>query len=165
MKWSRSSGSGQRCGYRLVIVALILGCAIVVAPVLAHPPSAVTLSYDQPAKLLSVTISHKVPVNPAGHYVRDVKLTVNGKPAGEFPYTSQPSESFTYTYPLEANAGDSIGATALCSISGMTTGSTTVGGTGNNGGPGSASATAPRAAAGIVPVLFSLLALFLWKRE
>jgi desulfoferrodoxin (superoxide reductase-like protein) len=93
----------------------------------AHSPNGVVLQYDSDSRTLRVGISHTVS-NPQKHYVKKVTITKNGGFVATHEYTSQPEpSSFTYTYPMEAKAGDTLKATADCSYFGSETGEITVG--------------------------------------
>jgi hypothetical protein len=127
---------------------------IVVHPAAAHAPSDMSISYNELSKELNVTIKHQVP-NPQAHYVKEVRVTINGNVVHDSQYTSQPSpDTFTYTYPVLPAPGDAIEVTASCSITGSISRTMYI--------PGS-TATAPgqpgtplptqKAAEGIVPVL------------
>jgi len=53
------------------------------------------------------------------HYVREVRVTINGKMVNHAQYTSQPvPDTFTYTYPVLPMPGNTIEVTASCSIGG-----------------------------------------------
>ncbi|MDD5723945.1 MAG: hypothetical protein PHY29_09460 [Syntrophales bacterium] len=93
----------------------------------AHSPKDVTLTYDSDSRTLSVTISHAVS-NPQKHYVKKVTITKNSAPVATHEYTSQPEpDSFTYTYPVEAEEGDTLAVKANCNYFGSETGELTVG--------------------------------------
>jgi len=87
----------------------------------AHGPKDVTLVYDSGSRTVSVTISHPVS-NPQKHYIKEVTITKNGKEVAVYEYTSQPEpSSFTYTYPIEAKAGDTLKVKATCNYFGSDT--------------------------------------------
>jgi len=93
----------------------------------AHGPKDVTLTYDSDSQTLSVSISHSVS-NPQKHYVKKVTITKNGEPVATHEYTSQSTpSSFTYTYPMEAKAGDTLKVKAKCNYFGSKTGELTIG--------------------------------------
>jgi len=93
----------------------------------AHSPKDVTLTYDSDSRTLSVTVSHAVS-NPQKHYVKAMTITKNSEPVATHEYTSQPEpSSFTYTYPIEAKAGDTLKVKANCSYFGSETGELTIG--------------------------------------
>jgi hypothetical protein len=95
--------------------------SLIVLPAAATPPSSVVLAYSQKTSDLDVTITHPV-MGMKEHYIKEVILTVNGNVVSDSAYTSQPDDTFTYTYPLALKPGDSVEATAICSLSGSGTG-------------------------------------------
>jgi hypothetical protein len=104
--------------YVLAFLVTALFTGIVVFPAAAHAPSDMSISYNELSKVLNVTITHQVP-NPQAHYVREVRVTINGNVVHDSQYTSQPApDTFTYTYPLLPRPGDTIEVTATCSIAG-----------------------------------------------
>ncbi|MCJ7445005.1 MAG: hypothetical protein MUO26_10845 [Methanotrichaceae archaeon] len=107
---------------RKVLAAIFFLSFLLSSSVLAHAPTDVNLSYDQARNLLNVTISHSVS-DPTRHYVMRVEVTKNGEPLLSEDYTSQPLPSkFTYSYNMNALAGDKLIAKAFCSIAGSTMG-------------------------------------------
>ncbi|MBW2672300.1 MAG: hypothetical protein JRD89_02640 [Deltaproteobacteria bacterium] len=74
-----------------------------------------------------MTISHAVS-NPQKHYVKKVIITKNGESVATHEYASQPGpSSFTYTYHVNAKAGDALKVRAKCNYFGSETGKLTVG--------------------------------------
>lgn len=109
-------------GFLAVGLALLL----VLSSAAAHPPSNVSLSYDQDNSTLNVTITHTVS-DPAKHYIKMVELFKNGQMILSEDYTSQPTlATFTQSYQLNATAGDVIAAKATCVISGSRSAEITV---------------------------------------
>ena len=95
-------------------------------PTQAHPPADTSLYFDQKNNTLDVTITHTVSA-PSSHYVARVDVTKNDQMILSKDYTSQPSSSkFTYSYPVNASAGDVLKAKTTCSIMGSRTGELTV---------------------------------------
>ena len=95
-------------------------------PTQAHSPSDTSLYFDQENNTLDVIITHTVSA-PSSHYVARVDVTKNDQTILSKDYTSQPSSSkFTYSYPVNASAGDVLKAKATCSIAGSRTGELTV---------------------------------------
>jgi hypothetical protein len=98
----------------LVLIGIAAALLLVASPAAAHPPTDIVLSYDNAAKQLSVTITHPVP-NPDVHYISNVNVKVNDLVTIDHDYKSQPTkDTFTYTYTLPANPGDTIRVTATC---------------------------------------------------
>ena len=147
----------------LVITAFV---CLVVYPAAAHAPSDMSVTYNELSKDLVVTITHQVP-NPQAHYVREVRVTINGIVVNDSQYTSQPaSDTFTYTYPVLPIPGDTIEVTASCSIAGSISrqmympGPTAT----PSGQPGTPPLT-QKAALGIIPMLGALLVIMgIWRR-
>jgi hypothetical protein len=101
----------------------------------AHSPSITNLEYDTSAGTLSVSFSHSVGGDP-DHYVELVQISVNGTEILSETYTSQPGDTFQYTYNIDANTGATIQVSAFCSISGSDTQTMTVGDTTDPNGGG-----------------------------
>jgi hypothetical protein len=97
-------------GFLLLAAAL---CFFMV-PVAAHAPSNITIGYNPDVHQLSVTITHPVD-DRMTHYIRWVQVRVNGNVISDPDYKSQPGRnSFTYTYDVMANPGDTVWVTATC---------------------------------------------------
>ena len=91
----------------------------------AHGPKEVKLAYDVVSKTLQATITH---TNfSASHYLEKMRLKKNGEVVTLQEYSSQPTETFTYSYKVEAVAGDVIELKASCNRFGSRTESLTVG--------------------------------------
>lgn len=148
----------------LCIVVVIAG-GLLMVPVSAHPPSGMSVTYQELSKELLVSITHAVP-NPGEHYINEVTVSVNGKVVNNSRYTSQPSaDTFTYSYPVETVTGDEIKVTATCSLAGSMTRTL------HTTGPiASASSASPdsqptqKAAAGLLPLLGVAAALLIGKK-
>ena len=154
--------NGQQLSRHLAIlsIAVLAGLSFcIAAPAAATPPSDIVLAYSNATGQLSATITHPVP-NPDVHYIQNVLVQLNGQTVINANYTSQPTkDSFTYTYSLQAQPGDTISVTGTCSLFGSLTKSMTVPGPGATG-PGQAAAAVPtpKAAPGLLP-LAGLVAL------
>jgi hypothetical protein len=110
----------------LVITLVLLGLLLLPQGAPAHPPSDLQLAFDEPTRVLSVTITHPV-ADPATHYVKRVGITAGGATDSGRSYTSQPASSpFTYTYTLRPDVKGEIQVVAECSISGSLSRSITV---------------------------------------
>jgi hypothetical protein len=101
----------------LIVISLMV--MVVIAPVGAHSPSNLVLSYDPAAGELQATFTHQVD-NPAVHYVHRVEVEVEGGPdLLQQEYTSQPAlDTFTYTYPVQVPPGTLLRVKGECSIGG-----------------------------------------------
>ncbi|MCX5852696.1 MAG: hypothetical protein NT072_11715 [Deltaproteobacteria bacterium] len=113
----------------MIILALFfLSSAVMLIPVtaVAHSPSKVDLMYDKATKTLSVTITHTVS-DPTSHYIKTVTVMSNNKVVQTMIYNSQPtSDTFTYTYTVDAVPGTELSAQAECNYFGSDTGSVSV---------------------------------------
>jgi hypothetical protein len=95
----------------LVLAAVL--CFFMV-PATAHAPSNIAITYNPDMHRLSVTITHPVD-DPKTHYIRGVQVKINGAVISDPPYKSQPGRnSFTYTYDVMANPGDTVWVVATC---------------------------------------------------
>jgi hypothetical protein len=109
-------------------VLLVLSVFNIVYPqsAFADPPQDVKLGYDSNSQTLTVTITHKSSFG--FHYVKSVEIKKNGIAVSTNTYDSQPDPAtFTYTYKVPAVKGDTLEATANCSLSGSKTATLTVG--------------------------------------
>jgi uncharacterized protein (UPF0333 family) len=105
-------------GVCIVLAALVM-VAFYPAMASAHGPKEVKLGYDAAAKALQVTITH---TNfKADHYISKVEVTKNGKALMSQEYTSQPAETFSYSYKVDAVVGDVLEVKASCSKFGSKT--------------------------------------------
>jgi hypothetical protein len=101
------TGYGVRTGMHLLMVLAVTLCFLVM-PALAHAPSNITMSYNPDLHKLFVTVTHPTD-DPATHYVRGVQVKLNGDVISDPLYKSQPGKnSFTYSYDVMANYGDTI---------------------------------------------------------
>lgn len=91
----------------------------------AHAPKKVLLAYDGATKTLSVTITHTR--FSEGHYIDKVEIKKNGKVIATQEYKGQPSETFTYTYKIDAVSGDTFEVKATCNKFGSESETITVG--------------------------------------
>jgi hypothetical protein len=111
----------------LVILTIFIFLSPLIGSVYAHSPQDMVLAYDSVNQKLNVTITHNV-VAPNDHYIETVEIYKNDVLIHIENYTSQPSLStFTYSYDIQAQPGDTIRVTAICSISGSITETITIG--------------------------------------
>ncbi len=95
----------------------------------ADAPKDVKIEYDSNAQTLAVTITHKS-LFPGFHHIKTVEIKKNSVVISTNNYDTQPKEApFTYTYKVNASAGDKLDATATCNLSGSKTATITVSGT------------------------------------
>jgi hypothetical protein len=110
--------------YLVIFVILIIGLAMMSLQASATAPRYMKLVY-QPGTL-QVTILHFSPA-PKLHYVYKVDVEKNGGLIDSTLYTSQPKIFFyTYSYNVNATAGDQLTVTANCVLFGKLTRSITV---------------------------------------
>ena len=99
---------------RLVVLsamALCFACAAV-----AHPPKDIKLTFDQKSKVLSVNANHDVK-NPTAHYIKEVKVYLDGKEIISQKMSSQTDEqSQVVRYVvIDAKPGSILKVEADCS--------------------------------------------------
>ncbi len=104
--------------------AAVLMMVVFAVPAFSHGPSNVALTYDLGKQTLSVTVTHS-PFSDS-HYVKEIEVGKNGQSVGKYQYTSQPGETFTYTYKIPAQPGDVLEVKAACSKYGSKTGKVVV---------------------------------------
>jgi hypothetical protein len=108
-----------------LILAVLTFFAFCPATASANAPKEVKLTYDVSSRILQATITHTPPSE--SHYVQKVEIKKNGEVVTLQEYTSQPSDTFTYSYKVEAVAGDILEVKASCSRFGSRTAKLTVG--------------------------------------
>lgn len=100
---------------------LILWAAVMIfaLPALASPPSKVELSWDAASKTLTVAVPH-YSINPKGHFIKSVKVVVDGKEAALKEFTAQENaQGQTVKVPLpDAKPGQAVTVTAICNLFG-----------------------------------------------
>jgi desulfoferrodoxin (superoxide reductase-like protein) len=111
------------------ISRVILGALLVFSlSVFAFPQSAfatapkdVKLAYNANSQTLTITITHKS-LSTGSHYIKKVEIKKNGTLVSDNTYKNQPDpETFTYTYQLSAQEGDTLEVTATCNLWGHKT--------------------------------------------
>jgi len=109
------------------VLMLFACCLIHQAASLANAPQDVKLDYDAKSQMLTVTITHKTSF-PNFHYIKKVEITKNGNIQSTHQYKNQLDQAtFTYSYNIPAAAGETLEATASCSLFGSRTVNLTVG--------------------------------------
>jgi hypothetical protein len=115
----------------LLILGLFL-CGIILPTVSANAPSNMTVSYNLETQELMVNITHPV-VDTLNHYISQVTIEKNNIVTNTTTYTTQPqTDSFTYTYLVNASIGDTLVVTTSCIQGGSKTIEHTI--DANNGG-------------------------------
>jgi hypothetical protein len=105
----------------IIAFGILLVVLLLSSPASAHPPSAMSFSYNPAVQELTVTITHGVR-DANTHYIKEMGIVKNGVPFLTQTYTSQPSPAvFAYTYFLPGTAGDRIEVTATCNLYGSLT--------------------------------------------
>ncbi len=85
----------------------------------AHPPQDMVLQYDIETDVLSVEMTHNSPA-PTVHYINKIEINLNDELIITEEYDDQPTTSeFTYTFALQAEAGDEITVNSYCNIQGL----------------------------------------------
>ncbi len=106
--------------YRVFLVLCCFAPATIVpGAAVAHGPKEVKLSYDASTRTLRADITHS-PFS-GGHYIEQLEIKKNGKPAAVQKYNAQPAETFTYTVKVDATTGDVLEVKAACSRFGSKT--------------------------------------------
>lgn len=105
--------------------ALLLAVAVVVLfaqCALAHPPSAIEITYDPTQKLVTAVIAHQVD-DPAAHNIAKVEIYLNGQLLVTYQIILQENkDTQTVIYRLpDAAPGSIVTVTAHCRISGVLT--------------------------------------------
>ena len=102
-----------RSGFFPALAAAVV-LLLLILPATASVPSDITITYNPDLHRLFVTVTHPTE-NPETHYIRGVRVKINGAVISDPDYRSQPGRnSFTYTYDVRANPGDSVWLVATC---------------------------------------------------
>lgn len=108
-------------GRYIFVVLTLLITSFFSSIVFAHPPQDMVLDYNIESEILSVTITHISPA-PNAHYVNKIEIKRNDELVFTKEYNSQPTSSeYTYTYEIQAEAGDELTVIAYCNIQGVIT--------------------------------------------
>lgn len=110
----------------LVVVAALLLFASFQAPVSAHTPGPMTLSYDIGTQTLLVEVDHVV---SGDHRVAQIQIWKNNEIVNTRFYDppQETTSGMDDTFNFAANSGDVLKVTATCSVSGAITQEITVG--------------------------------------
>lgn len=108
------------------LLLMILLIASFQAPVQAHTPSSMTLSYDVGTQTLYVQVNHDV---SGDHRIAQIQIWKNNELVNTRNYDppQESTSSMDDTFNVGANTGDVLKVTATCSISGSITREITVG--------------------------------------
>jgi hypothetical protein len=102
------------------ILAMAGLVAVLALAAQANPPSDIKLVFDKQMKMLTVTVLHNITRFPQGHYIKEIDVTVNGKPMVMQYFASQTDKTqqqAMYTL-IDAKAGSTISVKAICSLKG-----------------------------------------------
>lgn len=103
------------------IIIFCLSINSIVPLVCAHAPATMKATYNTENQELQITVSHQVS-SATTHYISKIEIKKNGEIYNTSLYTSQPTtNSFTYTYKVNATTGDVIDVYALCNQGGSKT--------------------------------------------
>lgn len=85
----------------------------------AHGPSKIEISFNDSIDLFYVKVFHSVP-SPTAHYIKSIKLLVNGVELIEQKFTKQSTKDFEEAYFLFRNSPNDtlIEVSATCNIMG-----------------------------------------------
>ncbi|NMB78959.1 MAG: hypothetical protein GYA23_07670 [Methanomicrobiales archaeon] len=113
MNVSRDKVQGIRSRKPVTILILLAATILLITPVMAHAPD-VIIDVNKAASTISILIAHPSE-NTSTHYIKHVKVVQNGRTVVDNYYKSQPTpDTFSYTYPVPVNAGDTLRATVTC---------------------------------------------------
>jgi hypothetical protein len=101
----------------LLAIFLFVGIMMILPDMVsAHAPSSLQLSYEIATETLTVEIFHSVSDNTT-HYINKVEIWKNNMLNQTHDYASQPTlNQFSYTYDINASAGDELKVKATCNI-------------------------------------------------
>ncbi len=96
--------------------------------VTAHTPGPMNLEYNTDTDILTVTVVHST-ADPNTHYIYEIVIEKNSVQVDSQTYTSQidPTQ-VVETFTISAVDGDTLRATAKCSVSGQVSETLTIGG-------------------------------------
>ncbi len=109
----------KKTRFFLGLFMLFVMSSILIAPIQAHTPVDMTLSYNYDSQILTVTVIHSV-ADVNTHYIERIIINKNGQFAMDRNYTSQShASSMSDTFDLDAADDDMLEVTAICSVSGQ----------------------------------------------
>lgn len=109
----RYSGTKLQTGLLRVLAAAAF-LLLLILPATATAPSNITITYNPDMHRLFVTVTHPTE-NPETHYIRGVQVKINGEVISDPTYKNQTGRtSFTKSYDVMANPGDSVWVVATC---------------------------------------------------
>ncbi|OPX62491.1 MAG: hypothetical protein A4E34_02783 [Methanoregula sp. PtaU1.Bin006] len=100
------------------VLLLALAASLAATPAAAHAATGMDISYNFTTAKIYITVTHPVD-DPATHYLKTVRVRLNGAVISDPDYKSQPTtNTFTHSYDVNARTGDVIDVTAICSRGG-----------------------------------------------
>jgi len=102
-------------------IVLVVFFSIFSISLMAHPPKSVTVTYNEGK--LKIVVVHKVK-DPTSHYIKTIKISVDGNVVKELKYTSQTSveQQVVEENLPDIKAGSTIKVKATCSQFGFRNG-------------------------------------------
>ncbi len=111
----------------VILVALFI---FPLSMLFAHSPSEIKTDYDAKTKTLTVRINHAISTsknsNPKQHFIKVIRVDVNGQELVRKTMTSQDGDNVMATFKIEGKKGDMITVTATCSLPATTVSETTI---------------------------------------
>jgi hypothetical protein len=103
---------------RRIIFALV-GCFLFSAVAYAHPPQDIKITFDPSTRMLTAWIVHNVS-NPAGHYIKQVDIGLNGQEIITQKISGQDNNAGQTVKVLipDVKSGDIVSVEGYCSLSG-----------------------------------------------
>lgn len=112
------------------LVILVVMLIFPLSMLFAHSASEIKTDYDSKTKILTVHIKHSVSTskntNTKQHFIKEVKVEVNGVEQERKTMTSQNGDEVMLTAKIQAKPGDVITVTSTCSLPATTVAETTV---------------------------------------
>jgi len=120
---------------KICIVFFLAIILLLIPNISAHPPTKLSLNYNQINGELIVNITHSVTND--NHYIKWVNITINGETFENYEYDIQPDRTFmSYKYDILADIDDVIQVVATCNQFGSITRELTVGEDNGSSTPG-----------------------------
>ena len=104
------------------VLGLAIALFFLASPILAHPPSDITASYDPASKYLTVRVFHNT-FNARIHYIKYVSVSVNGSQLLVQNFKSQlnSKEQDVIFFTPDLQAGTTVEINGKCSMFGEKT--------------------------------------------
>ncbi len=86
----------------------------------AHPASEIKTDYDAKTQILTVHVNHAISTSKnkdeKQHFIKLVKVDINGKEQVRKTMTSQKGDIVLLTFKIKAKRGDRLTVTSICSL-------------------------------------------------